>query len=116
MSKKSTNKIPKGLYCYDENGVCPYWSLSKNGGYQNNGYCSYLKYGDYEPDGCFSLLWDQCKECGINMNDMEYLQSEINEINDLLKNLPTEQVLTRIGLEHRKEQLLAELKELEDDT
>ncbi len=66
---KSINKIPKGLYCYDENGTCPYWSLSKKGGIQNNGYCAYLKVGDWESDGWISLLWDSVKECGLNTND-----------------------------------------------
>ena len=66
---KSPSKIPKGLYCYDANGICPYWSLSKNGGVQNNGYCAYLELGDWEPDGWISLLWDGVKECGLNTND-----------------------------------------------
>ena len=60
------NKIPRGLYCYDENGVCPYWSILKDKPYQENGYCSYMKIGDWEADHFFSLLWDQVKECGIN--------------------------------------------------
>ena len=62
---KDKLKIPKGLYCYDENGVCPYWK--KIGQY--NGYCKYLKMSDKEIEYiecATSLLWDQCKECGIN--------------------------------------------------
>jgi len=62
-------KIPLGPYCYDENGVCPYWSLNEDHPYQLNGYCSYLESGDWEAEG-LSLLWDQCKECGVN-NDEE---------------------------------------------
>jgi hypothetical protein len=62
---KSKNLIPKGPYCYDKNGVCPYWSLNKDREYQNNGYCSFLERGDWQEDW-FSLLWDQVKECGVN--------------------------------------------------
>lgn len=61
-------KIPKGLYCYDENGLCPHWSCHPEHGEQNNGYCAFMKYGDWEDDH-FSLLWDQCKECGINLDE-----------------------------------------------
>jgi hypothetical protein len=63
------NQIPEGLYCYGHDGskrvVCPYWSIREDKPNQNNGYCSYLKYGDWESEG-LSLLWDQVKECGIN--------------------------------------------------
>ena len=48
-------KIPKGIYCYDENGRCPYWERKKAG----EGYCHVIQKSSY-------LLWDQCKECGIN--------------------------------------------------
>jgi hypothetical protein len=58
------SKIPEGMYCYDGKGVCPYWSINENYEYQDNGYCSYLKQGDWE--GLGGLLWDQCKACGIN--------------------------------------------------
>ena len=69
---KSISKIPKGIYCYDENGVCPYWSLSKKGGIQNNGYCAFLEVGDWgDPDGWISLLWDQIKECGRKIDDSD---------------------------------------------
>lgn len=61
------SNIPKGLYCYDHNGICPYWSISRLHESQNNGYCSFLKRGDWEVD--FGLLWDQVKECNIN-NDL----------------------------------------------
>lgn len=73
------DKIPKGLYCYDENGVCPYWSRNQDYPNQRNGYCSYLKRGDWEvtveewPEmlqSAASLLWDQVKECNEN-NDLE---------------------------------------------
>jgi len=73
----NSDRIPKGCYCYDENGLCPFWRLDENQPYQRNGYCEYLQRGDWEaeipddfPDGfplsALSLLWDQVKECGVN--------------------------------------------------
>lgn len=64
--------IPQGCYCYtyDEKGkqiTCPYWSLTKSYPKQENGYCSYLKKGDWE--GYCTHLWDQVKECEINRDD-----------------------------------------------
>ena len=82
-------KIPPGDYCYKyKNGkriTCPYWDIDESKPYQYNGYCHYLKKGDWEieeeqelknlktgeiekgKDVPFptSLLWDQVKECGI---------------------------------------------------
>ena len=57
--------IPQGCYCYDENGVCPYLSDRKDKPPQMNSYCWFLEIGDWEEKGS-GLLWDQCKECGIN--------------------------------------------------
>jgi len=71
--------------------VCPYWGIRRDLPNQANGYCRYLKVTDADqnndpesefictvketgekrvvkaPDIPFgtSLLWDQCKECGI---------------------------------------------------
>jgi hypothetical protein len=69
----STDVIPKGVYCYDKNGVCPYWDKNLDKPEQHNGYCHYLKSGDWmdEDIGGWGLLWDQCKECGINKDDEE---------------------------------------------
>lgn len=58
------NKIPKGIYCYDNKGICPYWSRKNDKPEQENGFCSFLNKGDWELT--VGLLWDQCKECGIN--------------------------------------------------
>ena len=87
--------IPKGIYCYDSNGICPFWEKDDNKPYQHNGYCYYLGKGDWELNKEYeetsyisysknsdeigekfvdvmgegfphSLLWDQVKECGIN--------------------------------------------------
>ena len=38
--------------------------------HQDNGYCHYLKRGDWEEEG-WSLLWDMVKECGIK-DDVEF--------------------------------------------
>ena len=65
MKKKPTiEDIPQGLYCYDSEGVCPYWTKRKNKPKQQNGYCKFLKKGDWDFD-YFGLLWDQCKECNV---------------------------------------------------
>jgi hypothetical protein len=79
-------QIPPGVYCYrgsellenerDANGfpkllkknVCPWWSIHRDQPEQENGHCEYLGYGDWEVDG-LSLLWDSCKECGVNNED-----------------------------------------------
>ena len=90
LLRKNKNKIPQGLYCYDKNGICPYWRLLKDRPEQYDGWCDYLGKGDIEiakemilkskrmkdktiktmrgDEAPFpvSLLWDQCKECGIN--------------------------------------------------
>jgi len=41
--------IPNGYYCYNENGVCPFWE-SKKGEYpeQEDGYCHFLGKSDWE--------------------------------------------------------------------
>lgn len=59
--------IPKGIYCYDAHGICPFWEsriIIEDGEKCTTGYCYYLQEED-----C-TLLWDQCKVCGIN-EDME---------------------------------------------
>lgn len=69
-------EIPYGPYCYTGIGydretrtykarTCPYWSINPNHPHQMNGYCSYMKTGDWMEEG-LSLLWDKVKECGIN--------------------------------------------------
>ena len=64
--------IPTGDYCYSlyPKMVCPFWSIRKDKPEQMNGYCSYLGRGDWEVD-CFSLLWDQVKECDVNLYEEE---------------------------------------------
>ena len=65
--------IPPGDYCYtyDDNGrfiICPYWWKSDEHPEQENGFCRYMNKGDWEFDH-LSLLWDQVKECGVNLDD-----------------------------------------------
>lgn len=65
--------IPYGFYCYfgtrgpgDPNYKrCAFWDYDPTKHEQENGYCYFLGEGDWECDG-IGLLWDQCKECGIN--------------------------------------------------
>jgi hypothetical protein len=63
--------IPSGNYCYDENGVCPFLDVINHFPKQDNGYCHYLKSGDFQHAG-LGLLWDQCKECGVNEYRSDY--------------------------------------------
>lgn len=83
MRMKKRNLIPRGPYCYDENGVCPYWSCDTSRPSQENGYCAYLETGDWEDEGC-SLLWDQVKECGEN-KDTDRDDTESEEPMDVVK-------------------------------
>ncbi len=79
-------EIPKGLYCYklvqsknpSETGLpeqikCPHWKIDKDYDRQNNGFCALLNLGDWEDSG--SMLWDQVKECNINMDDEDEIQT-----------------------------------------
>lgn len=83
------SRIPKGVYCYDNNGNCPYGTYktikTPKGDVVLN-YCEVLKEcdshcTDEEFDKLLSLhgdedsiwdaypldlLWDSCKECGYN--------------------------------------------------
>jgi len=90
MNKNPHNKdesvIPKGDYCYDDNGRCPYWRKIKDRPEMENGWCDFLETGDVELNQTkiytnqktgeqgtanelglpLALLWDECKECMIN--------------------------------------------------
>jgi len=91
--------IPPGMYCYNEHGNCPYGTtmiLHDKIGPIEFDYCLFLKQGSmpnegwdnneferiqkllnqtedelWAEDGLLGpdLLWDQCKECGINNDD-----------------------------------------------
>jgi hypothetical protein len=84
LSQEPEKHIPHGWYCYTGIGwegnayhidCCPFWNKSLDhavedcGAERYNGYCHFLKSGDWE-DGSFGDLWDQCKECGINVSDV----------------------------------------------
>ena len=62
-----TQLIPKKtMYCEG----CPYAGTSEIAstllGYQSSGYCYYLGKGDYSYIRSTDILWDGCKECGVN--------------------------------------------------
>ena len=70
------SKIPEGSYCYtilsidEKTGLiktncCPYLYHADDQHYQENGYCSLMKHGDWMGDS-LTLLWDSVKECGHN--------------------------------------------------
>lgn len=61
---KGESVIPEGPYCYDKSGKCPYWDSFPDHPQQMDGYCWFLLRGDWDEEG-HSLLFDQCKECGI---------------------------------------------------
>lgn len=79
--KRDTSVIPKGTYCYTRDGKggttsCPYlfsrpsMLLDPAHGEQESGYCAFLQKGDWMDKDGTMLLWDACKECGIN-DDLE---------------------------------------------
>lgn len=97
MPDKDTTCIPLGDYCYrftgntvtrtqvigedgmpievapyqvPEREICPYWERRNDQPEQENGYCRLLGVGDWESEG-LSLLWDQVKECGINLYEID---------------------------------------------
>lgn len=79
-------RIPTGPYCYTlapgENDArpqrvpCPFWKRRGDWPAQADGYCRFLKCGDSSKARSRNgapiatmLLWDQVKECGVNMRD-----------------------------------------------
>lgn len=78
--RRDESLIPKGQYCYLSNGIdtsvnppilkiikCPYWEKRSTYIEGINAYCNFLRKGDWMNEGT-SLLWDQVKECGKNMD------------------------------------------------
>jgi hypothetical protein len=77
LARKDTSVIPRGPYCYaripgEERLIkpCPYLILYPKKRGWGCGFCKYLETGDSAPLGSVPggtfLLWDMCKECGIN--------------------------------------------------
>ena len=67
--------IPRGTYCYNRVGgvfkCCPFLDKMEGLPNQANGFCHYLKQGDFTSPGT-DLLWDSCKCCGVNDFDEDY--------------------------------------------
>ena len=73
FSKNPEKYIPGGIYC----DGCPFHSRVPFRRYQENGWCWYMKKGDVELG--WGLLWDGCKECGID-NESEEEDDVPNEV------------------------------------
>ena len=82
--------IPEGKP-FEDRVLCIYWSIDKTKSEQANGYCKYMVKGDWdinkEKNWCLlleddtwgpqqsadelgitgSLIWDEVKECGVNI-------------------------------------------------
>ena len=81
LSRESILKlVPKGCYCYDAGGSCPFWNTFEIYPEQMNGYCALLESGDWmHGDNASSELWDRCKSCGINDDDESIYDPEAKE-------------------------------------
>jgi len=78
--------------------TCPFWDIDEGRPAQENGYCHLLQAGDWENrepspllycspeftketglkagdmvEGSFGLVWDQCKECGVNDEEERWM-------------------------------------------
>jgi len=94
---KPVSIIPKGSYCSGMTYRCPYHTHKAGRDEQEDGYCEYLEVGDYERNRDenvryinregnsntayeiglpFSLLWDGCKECGVNDDWEDYAEGD----------------------------------------
>jgi len=64
-------EIPNGSYCHGATraDVCPHWSIDESRDELDNGFCALLNWGDWMHDQGIGLLWDQVKECGINVEE-----------------------------------------------
>jgi hypothetical protein len=91
MKIKVEDIIPKGMYCYEELvqsetnplaftcvNACPFRVRIPNRPEQGSGYCLHMQKGDWGENGTV-LLWDQCKECGINYDDIDYELEKMDE-------------------------------------
>lgn len=56
-------EIPTGLYCRnEEQGLCPHWQKTERGAR-----CNLLGMEGIDRVSHFFLVWDEVKECGINL-------------------------------------------------
>ena len=76
-AEKGASVVPRGMYCYDENGNCPYWDKAANAPKQQDGFCWFMGKGDLDVD--VDLLWDSCKGCGLNDSDVPEWTLEVGE-------------------------------------
>jgi len=84
MKERKIENIPQGIYCWDSDGTCPYWSIQKDKPHQENGFCHFLHKGDGSFEH-FSMLFDQVKECNVFQEINEYELSIKNPIQCWLK-------------------------------
>ena len=129
--------IPKGSYCYNANGICPFWDKDNTKDEQENGYCHFLKRGDWDMNAeggrmidvktgevieldyysIGGLLWDQVKECGVNDDDILDSDEELYMIHETLKGksgwLMSNEIYSQFEIEEagfQMEELLKERK------
>ena len=80
LYSKDESLIPEGWYCYIVSEretpneeldwyICPYWQAIPYEKWDRHecGYCTFLELGDWMEKDFTMLLWDQCKECNLNM-------------------------------------------------
>jgi len=72
LLKHALDYIPKGKYCHNENGICPFWTIDymKMDQEQGNGFCYFLNKGDCEENGTL-FLWNGIKECCQNCDILD---------------------------------------------
>jgi len=61
------SNVPVGMYCYDDNGHCPYWSADQTRHEYEYGHCSLVSHDDWNSQYT-SLLHEQCKECSLKLD------------------------------------------------
>lgn len=71
LREHAKDLVPKDTdYCYADD-CCVFWDRADDLPEHSSGYCSLLRKRDWEHPGG-GLLWDQCKECGINERDYQH--------------------------------------------
>lgn len=80
--KNPEQYIPEGAYCYNGNETCPFWEINESKPNQENGYCHFLKKGDWNLNNNYfgGLLWDRCKECNIKKYEKWCADCEYGEL------------------------------------